>query len=106
VFRDVEKRLHPRQAVASLSLPLSSSTDPAQLHDASTTPTTSPDFNTFVSRFTASNTVGSISQPTGGTTGVGYIGPNFQYAIPEPSSLALLAVGGMVLIRRQRRQIG
>jgi len=62
-----------------------SATDPDQLHDHTGAPTMSSDFTGYVATFTGSNTVGSISKPTGGTTGAAYIGPSFQYVVPEPT---------------------
>ena len=31
-----------------------------------------------------------------------YFGPNFQYAVPEPTSLGLLATGSLLILRRRR----
>ncbi len=78
----------------------SSSADPAQLRDHSSTPGTSPDFNSYLAAFTGSNTVGSISDPTGTTSGVAYIGPDFLYVVPEPSTLLLLASGFLLICSR------
>lgn len=44
---------------------------------------------------------GGLAMPTNGTS-AHRIGPNFQF-VPEPASLSLLALGGLMLVARRRR---
>jgi hypothetical protein len=83
-----------------------SSSDTDILHDQGGAPSTSPDFNNYLAAFTGSNTVGSLSFPTGHTNGTAYVGPNFEYTatVPEPSTIALLIGGGAGLIGLVRRR--
>lgn len=77
------------------------------LHDQGGAPSTSADFNNYLAAFTGSNTVGSLSFPTGHTNGTAYVGPNFEYtstAVPEPATLPLVISGLSVLgVFRRRR---
>jgi hypothetical protein len=79
-----------------------SAADTDSLHDHTGTPTMSSDFTGYVAVFTGSNTVGSISRPTGGATGAEYIGPSFQYAVPEPASIGTMLLAGSLLVLRRR----
>jgi hypothetical protein len=76
-----------------------------QLRDhtgAGSNPTTSSDFSSFSSAYTGSNTVGTLSEPNGFTSGTEYAGPNLEY-VPEPRSLALFVTGiALVWLRRGR----
>jgi len=79
-----------------------SSSDLDILHDQGGSPSTSSDFNTYLGAFTGSNTVGSLSFPTGHTGGTAYVGPNFQYsAVPEPAT-SLLMLSGFSLLAAKR----
>jgi hypothetical protein len=47
--------------------------------------------------------VAGFARPGTALTGVGLFGPNFGFlAVPEPSSLCLLALGSLTLLRRRR----
>lgn len=68
--------------------------------------TTSADFTNVLGGYTASNTVGLISEPDSNFgQSVGWAGPNFQYtaAVPEPGILGLLGIGTAGLLARRRR---
>jgi PEP-CTERM motif-containing protein len=83
-----------------------SSSDLDILHDQGGSPSTSSDFNSYLGAFTGSNTVGSLSFPTGHTNGTAYVGPNFEYAatVPEPSTLLLMLSGLSVLAAKALRR--
>ena len=51
------------------------------------------------------NNADGFPDTTGDTLSAGtyeYFGPNFQYAVPEPTSLGLLATGSLLILRRRR----
>jgi len=74
------------------------------LHDQGGSPSTSSDFNSYLGSFTGSNTVGSLSFPTGHTNGTAYVGPNFEYSnVPEPTTSLLMLSGLSVLAARALR---
>ncbi|HLW77491.1 MAG TPA: hypothetical protein VKS01_10905 [Bryobacteraceae bacterium] len=70
-------------------------------------PTNDPNFTGLVGVFTASNTVGSLSEPNG-TAGHAYVGPNMQFGpAPEPGTgtllLSVAVLGGCIRAMRRRR---
>jgi hypothetical protein len=83
-----------------------SSSDPDVLHDQGGSPSTSSDFTNYLGAFTGSNTVGSLSFPTGHTNGTAYVGPNFQYSstVPEPMTSLMVLSGLSVLAARVLRR--
>ncbi len=75
------------------------------LHDASSTPTFDPAFNSFQARY--DNNVGTFGPPTSNGPGTAYVGPNFLFEpVPEPSSMLLTAVaclaGTRLIVRRRK----
>jgi hypothetical protein len=78
-----------------------SSSDADNLHDQGGAPSTSSDFTNYLGAFTGSNTVGSLSFPTGHTNGTAYVGPNFEYSsVPEPMTSLMMLSGLAVLAAR------
>ena len=82
-----------------------SSSDADTLLDQGGSPSTSTAFQNYLAAFTGSNSVGSLSFPTGHTNGVAYVGPNLEFAVPEPAA-SLMTLGGLCLfgIRSARRR--
>jgi hypothetical protein len=72
-----------------------------QLHDccSGTPPAADPAFGSFVAVFTASDTIGSLSEPNGGAGDTAYVGPDFQFqVVPEPEEFALAGLGLLTLL--------
>jgi hypothetical protein len=55
------------------------------LRDPGGNPGMDPNFGSFVGKFSPSNTIGHLSEPTG-SFGDAYVGANMQFTVPEPGT--------------------
>lgn len=58
--------------------------------------------DTTTAYFSTSGDYNNAAYPAGTRGGTPHAGPNFQYLIPEPATLALMGLGGLAMLTRRR----